>query len=113
MAKDILLLLAPGFDDPRRSGGPFICPHCNQIEGLLRSFPDLAEKLDVRRQPFPRPREAVIALVGEDNQALPILIFADNAPADAKSHGDRRFVTETHRILDLLADRHGFPRLHG
>lgn len=112
MAKDILLLLTPGFQDPKRTDGPFVCRHCNQIEGLLASFPDLATAVEVRRQPFLRPRRDVIALVGEDNQALPVLILADNPPVDAKSYGDLRFVSETRRILDLLAERHGFPKLH-
>ena len=35
------------------------------------------------------------------------------APADAKTHGGARFVNDTKRILELLAERHGFPRLHG
>jgi hypothetical protein len=26
--------------------------------------------------------------------------------------GERRFVTDTRRILDLLAERHGFPKVH-
>lgn len=112
MARDILFLLQPGFTDPKRSDGPFICPHCNQIEGFLASFPDLAKAIDVQRLPFPRPRQPVIDLVGEDNQGLPVLVFGDNAPADAKTHGSVSFVSDSRRILDLLGERHGFPRLH-
>lgn len=113
MAKDRLFLIAPGFTDPNREDGPFVCPFCNQIEGLLAPFPELATQLEVERVPFPRPRRQVIAAVGEANQGLPVLVFGDNPPEDAKAHGDVRFIADTPRILALLAERHGFPRVHG
>ena len=75
MAKDTLFLIAPGFEDPKHPGVRFVCPHCNQIEGLLAAFPDLAAGIDVHRVGFQRPREAVIAVVGEENQSLPLFIF--------------------------------------
>jgi hypothetical protein len=112
MAKDTLFLISPGFEDPKQPGVQFVCPHCNQIEGLLAGFPQLAEKLDIHRVGFQRPREAVIAEVGEENQPLPLLIFAGDAPADAATRGDKRFIQDTKRILQLLAERHGFPHLH-
>lgn len=113
MAKDKLFLIAPGFVDPKRDDGPFVCPFCNQVEGLLASSPDLAERIEVERVAFPRPRQDVIAIVGEANQALPLLILGNTPPEDAKTFGDTRFVSETPRILALLAERHGFPKIHG
>lgn len=112
MAKDTLFLIAPGFEDPKHPGVRFVCPYCNQVEGLLASFPDLASRLDVHRVGFQRPRAAVIAAVGEENQGLPLLVLAGAAPDDAARHGETRFVADTKRILELLAERHGFPRLH-
>lgn len=81
---------------------------------LLAAFPDLAARLDVQRVPFPRPRLPVIAAVGEANQALPVLVLGDDPPppADAAVHEGVRFVLGSGRILELLAERHGFPRLH-
>lgn len=113
MARDRLFLIAPGFEAPDRTDGPFVCPFCNQIEGLLASFPQLAQAIDVTRVPFARPRQAVIALVGPDNQGLPLLILGGAPPADAKQYGELRFVSDTNRILELLAERHGFPRVFG
>lgn len=52
MAKDVIYLIDPGFHNPKRDDGPFVCPFCNQIEGLLASFPDKATELDVARVPF-------------------------------------------------------------
>ncbi len=112
MAKDKLYLIKPGFTDPNRDDGPFVCPFCNQIEGLLASFPDLAARLDVEQVEFPRPRAAVIAAVGEANQALPLLVFGDNPPDAASQHGETRYVQDTNQILNLLASRHGFPKPH-
>ncbi|NTE90289.1 DUF3088 domain-containing protein [Agrobacterium tumefaciens] len=37
----------------------------------MASFPDLAQRLDVERIEWPRPRQSVSALVGEQNQSLP------------------------------------------
>ena len=112
MAKDKLYLIKPGFTDPNRDDGPFVCPFCNQIEGLLASFPDLAAHIEVERIDFPRPRAAVIAAVGEANQGLPLLVFGDAPPADANHYGETAYVQDTNRILILLAERHGFPKPH-
>lgn len=112
MAKDTLFLITPGFADPKHPGVSFVCPSCNQVEGLLASFPDLASRLDVKRVGFARPREAVIALVGEANQGLPVLILAQDPPSDASEQEGVFFIKDTARILELLAERHGFPHLH-
>ncbi len=112
MSHDKLYLIEPGFSDPKKPGVSFVCPYCNAIEGLLASYPNLARKIEVERIPFPRPRVSVIGAVGEDNQSLPVLILAENAPADAEDWNGTRFVNKTDRILELLAERHGFPRLH-
>ena len=112
MARDKLFLIAPGFADPKHPGVSFVCPYCNAIEGLLAAFPNLASKIDIERVDFPRPRQKVIAAVGEENQSLPLLILAENPPADAGEREGTRFVNSTDRILELLTERHGFPRLH-
>lgn len=112
MAQDRLFLLKPGFTDPQIPGEVFVCPSCNQVEGLLASSPHLAKRIEVVRVDFPRPRAEVVALLGEDNQSLPALVFGDNPPADAQEHNGVYFANDTARILALLAERHGFPKLH-
>ena len=114
MSQDLLLLLEPGFTDPQHPGERFVCPAGAPIEGLLASDPEKTTSLDIRRLPFARPREAVIAALDEDHQSLPVLVLGDEhpVPADALTLGDKRFVTDTRRILDLLAERHGFPKVH-
>ncbi|MGY3471112.1 hypothetical protein ACVW0I_007983 [Bradyrhizobium sp. LM6.11] len=114
MTRDRLFLLRPGFEDPAFPGRRFYCWHCALIEGVLVSFRQLAEKLDVERIAWPRPRQPVIALVGEENQSLPLLVLADGAtsPHQTGSHQGRAFIADKDAILAALSDRHGFPDPH-
>jgi hypothetical protein len=114
MSRDLLLLLEPGFTDPKHPGERFICPHGAPIEGLLASDPSKNASLDTQRLPFARPREVAIQALDADHQGLPVLILGDEAPVpdDAQTLGNKRFVTDTNRILALLAERHGFPKVH-
>jgi hypothetical protein len=113
-SRDRLLLLAPGFTDPKRPGEQFVCPDCLPVEGLLAAAPELAARLEVSHHGYDRPRAAVVEALDADHQGLPVLILGDEQPAphDAQVLGDKRFVTDTRRILELLAQRHGFPRVH-
>lgn len=114
MNKDILFLLEPGFEDPAYPGKKFYCWHCALIEGVLASFPELAKQLDVRRIAWPRPRNGVVALLGEDNQSLPLLILAHGNRSDHQSgeYQGTAFVSEKDAILATLSERHGFPNPH-
>lgn len=114
MTRDRLFLLRPGFDDPAYPGRRFYCWHCALIEGVLASFPAFAEKLDVERIAWPRPRREVIALVGEANQSLPLLVLADGTTSQHQtgSHQDRAFIADKGAILAALSERHGFPDPH-
>lgn len=113
MSKDILFLLKPGFEDPAYPGQVFYCPHCARIEGVLASFPEAAARLDVRREAFARPREAVIAFVGDGNQSLPTLVLAPDAPSDlATGTFEGHAFVKGDAILDVLHRRHGFPMPH-
>lgn len=114
MQRDTLFLLIPGFEDPAYPGRRFYCWHCALMEGVLASFPGLADTLDVVRIPWLRPRQTIIDLVGEDNQSLPLLILADDAPADLAtgSYRGRRFVDDKDAILAVLTRRHGVAEPH-
>ena len=114
MSRDVLFLLEPGFADPKHPGQRFVCPHGLSIEGLLASEPERAGRLDVKRVGFERTRPAVIDALDDAHQGLPVLVLGRDQPApdDAQTLGDVRFVTDARRILELLAERHGFPVLH-
>ena len=114
MLRDRLFLLKPDFEDPAYPGQRFYCWHCALLEGVLASFPSMQTKIDVERIAWPRPRRPLVELVGEDNQSVPLLLLAADAPeefATGKFRG-QRFVDEKDAILTVLTRRHGIPRPH-
>jgi hypothetical protein len=102
--KDQLFLLNHSFEDSKLPGQVFYCKDCAVVEGLLTTFPVLKEKLEIHYVAYPRPRTAVIKLVGEENQNLPLLILKEgDTPA---------FISDLDEILSALSGRHGIPLPH-
>jgi hypothetical protein len=112
--RDRLLLLDPLFEDPALPGRQFYCRDCMTLDGLLVTYPDKAATLDVIRIAWPRPRAVVVAAIGEANQNLPVLLLADDAPAELADgeYEGTRFVGDFKRLLHALYVRHGFPEAH-
>jgi hypothetical protein len=116
MPRDTLLLLKADFMDEGK--GPYYCPACASIEGLLSFYSRLRQLLDVRYVDFQRPRREVVALIGEINQGLPALVLDDAVPADAltgldvKAWNGRRFLKSTTDIGRYLARTHGIGEPH-
>lgn len=75
MVKDTLFLLKPGFED--QGEGPFYCPDCAGIEGLLSFYPQLKDLIDVQYVDFRRPRQPIVDMVGTDNQGAPVLVLGE------------------------------------
>lgn len=73
MNHDQLFLLKPNFLDGGK--GPFFCPGCAQMLGLLEFYPKLKQSLSVRYVDFPRPRSELVDLLGEANQSCPVLVL--------------------------------------
>ncbi|WP_271079320.1 DUF3088 family protein [Aurantiacibacter sp. MUD61] len=96
MTKDTLFILERSYTSD--DGGEFFCRDCVEIDGLLALFPELAEKLDIVRVPWAKPRKAVVEALGEDNQNCPALLFAEGG-----------FVNTQDDLLAALHKRHGFP----
>jgi hypothetical protein len=114
MVRDRLFLLKPGFEDPAYPGEQFYCWHCALLEGVLVSFPSLQSKIDVERLAWPRPRQALVNVVGERHQSVPLLLLAPDASAEFATgeFQGQRFVDDKDAILDVLTRRHGIPRPH-
>jgi hypothetical protein len=114
MMRDRLFLLAPNFADPAYPGQRFHCPESSQLEGLLAALPELAQRIDVERVDFERPRRSVIALVGDENQMLPLLVLAAGGPepVGTQRHKGVSFVRDIAIIAQALSARHGFPQAH-
>lgn len=99
---DTLFLLDYDYADPAFGGARrFYCKDCVTVEGLLALFPERAAKLNVVRVAWPRPRAEIVAALGEENQNLPALAFAEGG-----------FVNDIEALLAALHSRHGFPERH-
>jgi len=111
--KDQLFLLRPGF---KNAGlGPLYCSDSAPVEGVLSFFPELRKLIDVHYLEFPRPRQALIAALGEENQSLPVLILAHNrkikdAQLEPETAQGRWFFTNERSIRQYLSAQYDLPQ---
>jgi len=114
MQRDTLVILKPDFADPAYPDLRFYCWHCALMEGVLASFPELRNQIDVLRVEWPRPRYEVVELIGSENQSLPVLIFAEDADEELATgiYRGRRFAEGKDAILKALSRRHSIPFPH-
>jgi len=114
VSKDTLFLLKPDFIDPKFPNQRFYCWHCALIEGVLLSFPNMADHLIIERVAWERPRKLVIDVVGEENQSLPLLVLATDRPSKFQTgrFENISFIAGKDKILEALSERHGFPKPH-
>ena len=115
MAKDRLFLIKPGFSDG--TGGPFYCPGCAHVEGVLSFYPWLRTQLDVTYVDFARPRPAIVALVGAENQGAPVLVLEGEPRAVAEveiktAATGKKFVSGEKEIGRYLAASQGSGKPH-
>lgn len=115
MKHDRLYLLNPDFLDAGK--GPYFCPGCAQMVGLLEFYPVLKEKLEVRWLDFSRPRPELIDLLGEENQSCPVLVLPTApdptlARSPLQQAKGRWFVEGANEIAGYLARVHGIGLPH-
>lgn len=96
--KPILFLLQMPFID---EGVPWICAHCAMLEGALAVNPSWREHIEVRRLPFSKPRHELVAVLGKEQQWLPVLIL-----------DEKQIITRPEVIIEYLAQRFGGPTIH-
>ncbi|EKL3977653.1 DUF3088 family protein [Morganella morganii] len=100
--KNTLYLLKMGFSDLNYPGSLFLCPDCTLLEGVLATNPELRESTDVVYVDFDKPRKLLVDLIGEENQSLPVLVFADG----------QNFINDVDGILAEFAMTNGCPAKH-
>lgn len=113
--KDQLYLLKPDFFDNGK--GPFFCPECALVEGMLSFYPALREQIDVHYLDFQRPRQILISILGEDNQSAPKLIFGDSTQAipqglSVNTFNGEKFISGQIEICNYLAAKYGYGMPH-
>jgi hypothetical protein len=114
MERDKLFVLRPEFADPAFPDDRFFCWHCALLEGVIVSFPQLAQRIDIERIDWAKPRHKVVAMIGECNQSCPVLILANDSPLELATGewNGIRFVKGQNEILHALAVRHGIALPH-
>lgn len=111
--KDQLYLLKPDFMD--QGTGPFFCPECAMVEGMLSFYPFLRDKLKIQYIDFSRPRQEIIAILGDENQGMPKLILGTGSvvPEGSKveAANGNRFLAGDREICRYLAKQYncGMP----
>lgn len=109
--KDQLYLMQPGFVNAGL--GPYYCGDSVSVEGMLGFFPELREKIDVTYIAFPRPRQPIVDLIGEEHQSVPVLVLAEDAAAPdgirLEAAGSCRFISDEKEIRKYLSARHDLP----
>lgn len=108
--RDTLFLLPPGFADNNQRE---YCPECAEVWGLLSYFPAIKESLDIHYQPIAKPREDIVALLGEKNQNCPTLVLHADSPAlegcGIMQKSGHRFINNARDIGRYYANRFGTP----
>jgi len=114
-----LFLLNPDFQDVNVDGTTqlYYCPHNAMIEGLLKYYPELKNKIDIKYIDFPRPRKQLVKLIGEEHQGSPCLVISkDNAGKVDTSYfncsGEYLFVNKKELIARYFADKYHIGKLH-
>lgn len=107
-SRDTLFIIAAPFEDAALDGTWF-CTACATMEGALLANPEWEKRIDVRRSAFPRPRSEIIAMIGEGNQSMPVLVLAAGStpPADAKEFEGVFFLDDPKPITRYLAATYG------
>lgn len=72
-----LYMLTPWTED---GDGPFYCPDCGVVEGFFAYNPEARDGLEIISIDYPRPRPALVDLLGEENQSSPVLVLAEGSP---------------------------------
>ncbi|MBN3791146.1 DUF3088 domain-containing protein [Burkholderia sp. Ac-20353] len=112
--KDTLFILRPGFF--KDSEGPFYCGDSVSVEGLLSFYPQLRDAVNVEYVDAPRPREPIVALIGEGNQSAPVLVLGEKqTPKDGaiglREHNGRRFIDSPADIRQYLSSQYGIAHV--
>jgi len=84
------------------------------MEGVIATHPALADRIEIHRIDWQRPRPALVDLLGSANQSCPVLILSDSGEDcdSVQSAGEVFFINDKDVILRALARRHGLPEAH-
>ena len=105
MQRDTLYLLSPYARV--EEGHARYCPDCALVEGYLAFYPAVRTQLTVQHVGPTRPRQEILALLGEENQGAPVLVLhlaSQPRELDAvQTYNDQRFINDPTAICRYFA----------
>ncbi|MBE2204876.1 MAG: DUF3088 family protein [Chthoniobacterales bacterium] len=110
-----LFLIKPNFLDGDK--GPYFCPGCAEVTGLLEFYPALKDLLEIHYVDFARPRPELVDLLGAENQSCPVLVLGDASTnsqpgLNVQSARGHSFVEGAREIAGYLAHTYGIGIPH-
>lgn len=112
--KDLLFLLAPGFEDNSQRE---YCPECAEMWGLLSYFPSIKDSVKIHYQPIARPRADLLERLGDKNQNCPTVILHEDSPryedCGIMRKNGHYFINNARDIGVYYSKRYGTPHPRG
>lgn len=119
MMKTKLFLLKPDFTDSKsdNEGKVYYCPQCAMIEGVIKYYPRITKMIEIHYVDFEKPRQAIVELIGEENQSCPVLIIEnvkdnENHTSYFNKYGTNLFVNSPELITRYFTEKIGTGNLH-
>lgn len=114
MNPDQLFVLKADFID---QGDLYFCPGCAEVLGVLEYYPKLKQNIQVHHVDYPRPRPAIVSLLGEEFQSCPVLVLGsvptETVPGVRIQHANgHAFINEASEIGLYLSHVYGTGRPH-
>lgn len=114
MNPDQLFVLKADFID---QADVYFCPGCAEVLGVLEYYPKLKSHIQVHHVDYPRPRPAIVSLLGEEFQSCPVLVLGTvpegEIPGVRIQHSNgHAFIDDPREIGWYLSHVYGTGRPH-
>lgn len=114
MKPDKLFIIQADFTD---KGDVYYCPGCAEMLGILELYPRIKPHVEVHVVDFPKPRKAVVDLIGVEHQSCPVLVLGAMPEIDIpgvtiRESNGHAFINDTREIGLYLSRIHGIGKPH-
>lgn len=114
MPRDILFMLAPGFEE---NGQREFCPECAELFGILAYYSAIRDAVDILHVGISHPRAPITDVLGEGAFNAPTLVIAEGTDTPQgvrfKTANGQKYMDSARAIAALWAARYGIPARRG
>lgn len=84
------------------------------LEDILAKNPKLAEFIDVSYVGFEKARQEIIAIIGEENQSLPVLILPEGISSNYQNgvYNNASYISDLNDIMMFLSETYNLAKKH-